>query len=321
MRLDMRTALLASLVVVGCGGGNKATPDVALPPDALFDAPMPPPNVHRYVIDHETLPQNTNQAREFGLDLNNDGTVDNQLGMVFATLSSMGFDSQAATDKAIDTGQIIALADLEADSLATGAATFTMFDGANAMPSPCHGAADTTCRHHLAGTATFDVAASSARDTPLAGTIAGAAFTTTTAGHIHLANVFGSPSSIQLIGAKVKLALLTDPSISDSVVAGGISQTEIDAKVIPGMQQQFMALVTRDCTNLASPPTCGCADGSSGKTVLGLFDADHNCMISTAEVKGNALITSLLMPDVTLEGQPCLSLGVQVHAVHAAFAP
>lgn len=316
---------LASIVMLGCGGDNKSpgSIDAAPPPDALLDAVMPAPNVHRYVVDRENVPTNNSEAHTFALDLNNDGTVDNQLGMVVGALSGMGFDEQLATTKAIDTGQILALIDVEADSLADGPATFAMFDGANGMPSPCHGGADTTCRHHLAGTATFDVAATSARDTPLAGTIAGGTFTTTSAGHVHLENIalFATPTSLQLLGARVKLASLTDPTVGDSIIAGGISQTEIDAKIIPGMQQGFTAAVTRDCTNLASPPACGCGASSSGKTLLDLFDTDHNCAISVDEVKGNSLIQSLLAPDVMIEGQMCLSLGVQVHAVHAAFTP
>ena len=36
-----------------------------------------------------------------GVDLNNDKTVDNQLGMVLSTLGSMGFDIQATLDEAV----------------------------------------------------------------------------------------------------------------------------------------------------------------------------------------------------------------------------
>jgi hypothetical protein len=319
------------VLVAACSGGNSNKPiDAAIdappdsPPDALIDAPMPPPGEHRYVIDRESIPQNNNEARMLGLDLNGDGTVDNQLGMVLASVSSLGLSTQTTTDTAIDKGGMIVLADVHADDVTTGVATFTLYTGANPMPAACSGASDTTCRHHLMGTATFDVPATSAHDTPLAGTIGGGVFTTTTPGTLHLPTIAlsATPTALQLIGARVKLTMFTDGTIGPSIVAGGVPATEIDQKVIPGMQAALMAVVMHDCTDLAHPPTCGCADGSSGKTILGLFDAaPKDCMVSVDELKNNQLLKSLLAPDVTIDGQQCLSLGVGIHAVHAAFTP
>ena len=56
------------------------------------------------------------------------------------------------------------------------------------------------------------------------------------------------------------------------IIAGAITQIDVDTKVLPRMQQSFMAVVVRDCTQLQNPPSCGCPQGSDGKTVLGLFD-------------------------------------------------
>jgi hypothetical protein len=44
-------------------------------------------------------------------------------------------------------------------------------------------------------------------------------------------------------------------------------------------------------------------------------------VITLDEIRNNSLIQSLLAPDVTLEGQPALSLGFGVTAVKAAFTP
>ncbi len=44
----------------------------------------------RFVVDGIDLPLNNGAARELGLDLNDDGTVDNQLGIVVGALSSIG---------------------------------------------------------------------------------------------------------------------------------------------------------------------------------------------------------------------------------------
>jgi hypothetical protein len=135
--------------------------------------------------------------------------------------------------------------------------------------------------------------------------------------------MFGTmPIAVNLIGARVKLTMTGDERIGDSTIAGAVSQSEIDAKIIPGIQVNATAIVQRDCTQLTSPPSCGCMAGSSGGTMLGLFDtAPKDCKITIAEVRNNSLIQSLLAPDVTVEGMQALSFGVSVSAIHAAFVP
>jgi len=44
-------------------------------------------------------------------------------------------------------------------------------------------------------------------------------------------------------------------------------------------------------------------------------------MISVMEVEQNSLIMSLLAPDVTINGQPALSVGVKIEAVEACSRP
>jgi hypothetical protein len=330
----MRT--LCFLALLGCGSSHDATTDAAkpfdaetidarlildAPADALRDAPMTPLGAHRYVIDHQHLPTNNTEARTYGLDLNGDSVVDNQLGMVNGTIASMGFAAQPVLDHGIDTGSIEILADLESADLTTAAqATFTLFDGANAMPAPCNGSSDTTCRHHLAGTATFDVAAMP-RDTPLAGAIA-AGVVTAGPGTLHLrTNAFGTMVDLNLIGARVRLTNPTDSSVMTGVIGGAITQQEIDSSLLPPLQINLTAVIGADCSALTSPPGCGCASGSSGATVISLFDTDHDCAVTIAEIKSNSLMMALLAPDVMIDGMQALSVGVGVSAVHAAFTP
>lgn len=318
----MKRILVVALAACGSDGAKQA--DAAIDtrlPDALIDAPAPPPNAHRYVIDRELMPTNNQQARMYGLDLNNDGQVDNQLGMVIGTLSAMGFDVQATIDHTIDTGASIMLPDLEAVSLASGPATFTIFQGANPMPAACAGANDPTCRHHLAGTATFDVAATSPRDAPLAGTISGGVLDAGP-GTVHVATTFfGAPLTLALIGARVRLTQASDTEIMTGVVAGAVPVTELDSTVYPSMATAITAQIAVDCTALTSPPQCGCASGSAGDTEMGLFDANQDCAVTADEIKTNSLIMSLLAPDVTIGTEQALSFGVGITAVHAAFVP
>lgn len=307
-------------LLAACGGGSGSSPPDAAPIE--IDAPMDGLTTHRYVVSALKVPTNNTQAREFGLDLDNNGVVDNQLGMVMGTLAGQGFDTQAQATTSVDRGTILMLPELRADAIAqsTLPATFTIFKGANPSPAACAGAADTTCRKHLTGTASFQIAADSAHDTPLTGSIVNSTLTAGP-GHLQLiTNMMGTtPITLDLIGARVKLTMLADGSIGGGIIAGGVKQTDLDAKVYPQMQMAMMASVAADCTT-PTAADCGCKANSTGKTSLDLFDTTpKNCAITVDEIKNNTLIQSLFAPDVTLEGQQAVSIGVSVAAIAAKY--
>jgi hypothetical protein len=310
--------LAAVLFLAACGGSSSkkagdAPPD--MPPD-LAPLPDTPPGHFFYVVDHEDVPTNNTQARAYGLDLNNDGTVDNQFGMVLATLSGMGFDPQTSVTNSITSGKTILLADLYAlDFANTTGATFTTYDGDSVSVTP----------------PTYKVASTSPHDTPLAGTAAGGTFNLGP-GQLELQGAYFVPDQVvklHLIGARTKLTAASANGLGPSILAGAIPMSEITGTLEPGWQASAMEAVLRDCCGAATSPggatcnpngtpACGCTDGSEGKTMLGLFDnSPKDCTISLTEIQNNSLIMSLLAPDVTIDGQMALSFGVQVTAKRA----
>lgn len=329
----MSKAHLAVLLVAACGSSSASKSDahIDVPPDMppdLAPAPDAPLGHYLYIVDHETVPTTNTEARASALDLDNDGMVDNQFGMVLASLAGQGLDVQGAVDVSVDRGQTLLIADLYAlDFTSTTGSTFTTYDGGAAFPPACNGSADTTCRHHLDGHGMFTLAANSAHDTPLIGDATSGVFTEGP-GHLEIEGSFfgtGPAVHIDLIGARVKLNSVTATTIGPSILAGAISMTDIDGKLIPGWQMAVTAQIQQDCCGLSTspggatctPPSCGCVDGTSGKTDLGLFDANHDCVVTVDEVKNNSLVMALLAPDVMVEGQQALSFGMQVTAVHA----
>jgi len=127
------------------------------------------------------------------------------------------------------------------------------------------------------------------------------------------ANVLGATVTLDLIGARVKIAP-TATGITTGVLAGGITMDDMTNQVYPAVQVGPHAVVAADCSALTKPAGCGCIAGSNGQTYLSLFDGDitgtsKDCMISVMEVEQNSLIMSLLAPDVTINGQPALSVG------------
>src|SRR5262249_39708956 len=155
------------------------------------------------------------------LDLNGDKSPDNQLGMVLGTLAGQGFDVQGAIKGAVDQGDIILLLDLQTKSYSsTGAAglAIKLGDKATAMPAPCTGATDTTCRHRLDGTGKFTFASGSPDDVAVAGKVVGGTFNGGP-GNFSLQIALGGTQAIQLdlIGARAKASGMSDNGI-ESVV-------------------------------------------------------------------------------------------------------
>jgi hypothetical protein len=293
--------------------------------------PVPEGEHYHYVANKVFVPTTNMQAREYGLDLNKDGTVDNQLGMVLSTLGSMGFDIQTTIDKAVAEGSIILLVDFQTkDFMNTSAAGVQVFLGDNEMPAACNSGEtynETTkmgCGHHLAPGSMFSVASNSPMNASLAGKTANGTFNGGP-GNLSLQIALGGTTAIQLdlIGARAKGSSMSADAIgsgtSGGIIFGGaITKDDIDNKVIPAIQAQLGPIITRDCPN-AMPTTCTCTDSSTGKTILGLFDANKDCTVSVDEIKSNSLIVSLLSPDVTVDGKMALSLGIKATAVKATY--
>lgn len=286
---------------------------------------------YAYVANKILVPTTNTQAREYGLDLNKDGTVDNQLGMVLSTLGSMGFDIQTTIDKSVAEGSIILLVDFQTkDFMNTTAAGIQVFLGDNEMPAACN--ANETynemtkmgCGRHLVPNSMFSIAANSPQNASLGGKTVNGTFNGGP-GDLSLQIALGGTDAIQLnlIGARAKASAISAESIgsgtSGGVVFGGaITKEDIDTKVIPQIQMQLGPIITRDCP-AAMPTTCTCMDNSTGKTILGLFDSNKDCTVSVDEIKTNSLIVSLLSPDVTIDGKMALSLGIKATAVKAQY--
>jgi len=322
MRGILHFGALGAICASAACGNVTVKPDAGLP-DAAPDAPTAPA-VQRWVVNNQLVPTTNPQAVMYGLDLNGDTIIDNQLGSVIAALAGQGFDVQAPTDTAIARGSLLMLAEASLGGAVPTAATFTMYTGANPRPAPCNGPSDTICRRHLDGNAMFDLAASSAHDPPLAGTISSGVLVAGP-GRLQVSLMFGfdgtAPVVLDLIGARVRLQLVTASSLGQSVIAGAVPQPQIDSRLIPAMHQSASLAEMADCPG-ATPPGCGCLAGSTGKSYLDLFDTmPKDCVITLDEIRKSPLIQSLLAPDVLINGQAALSFGFAVTATRAAFMP
>ncbi len=312
-----------SLGIAACSGGGG-------------EVIVPEGEHYTYVSKKAYAPTDNNQAKEYGLDLDNDRLYDNQLGMVLGTLAGMGFDVQKTIDEATAEGSIILLIDFQTrDFTNTTAAGLEVKLGAMPSPAACNAMESYECtevepitcmgcgRHLTNGT--FQIAAGSPDNAAVAGKIINGTFNGGP-GEISLQIALGGTEAIQLdlIGARAKATGISETGIEGVVMGGAITESDLNDQVIPAIQRQIPMLIAEDCTALNMPPACGCMSGSTGKTVLELFDGgiqgtQKDCMVSVEEIKENSLIKSLLAPDVKINGIDALSLGIKVEATKATF--
>ena len=324
-----------TLNTVGNDAGTDSVVDSPTGVDSQIDGPIVPALAHhQYVISKALTPTTNAQALAYGLDLGSarsgtpDGTVDNRLGQVLAAFAGMGFDFQGAIDTAINQGSIILLVDFQTnDFLNTNSASLGVKFGTNPIPAACSGPTDTTCGHHLTGSASFSIAADSPTDAPLDGTIVGGTFNGGP-GALSLQITLGGtqPITLSLSNARAKATAISDTGMTANL-GGALSVADLNTQIFPALQVQIADIITRDCGSTRTPPICGCASGSTGQNLLNLLDGSdgttRDCNVSLAEIEGNPLIKGLFSPDIcsttTCTTPDALSLGIQVQTVKAMF--
>jgi hypothetical protein len=315
--MTIRSILFAALLpasLIACGSSGT---DVIVPTGM---------HTH-YVVNKVNVPTNNTQSRDDGLDLNGDKTVDNQLGMVLGTLAGQGIDVQTSVDTAVNKGSINLLVDVQTTDFTNAAAAgMQVYLGDNPSPAPCTDANDTVCGLQLKGGAMFGISPTSPDNAALAGKFIGGTFTGGP-GDLDLQISLGgtSPVDLSLIGARVQASGVTATAIGSVILAGAITQDNLNNKVLPAVHDNvLLPILAKDCpgATAADAPTCKCADGSGGKQVIALLDTmPADCTITLDEIKNNGLFSSLLAPDVTIDGMPALSLGLKATAVAAVFTP
>jgi len=344
MRLTVRStffalAMTASLGAAACGGSSGDD-----------DGGGPTGDPHGFVIDKVNVPSDGTDPN-YAFDLNGDGNIDNRLGSDIASLAVLSggsFDIQAGIDKAVDDGSILLLVNIQATALDNAAnAGTTVYLGK--LGTPAAACTDPnmpdTCRQHLDGHGSFTVDTSGPTDATVVGNIVSGVFTNTTPGKIALQIAFsGAAINVELQQAHAQInGIQADGSaFGVSKVGGAISQSDLTTNVEPAIADSINDIIVRDCPNPQVPanpdgtgyPTyCGCADNSTGATILGSLNIDlqsdqhgdpiagsYDCRISHDEFINNDTVKQLLAPDIDLgDGTMGLSVGVQITGIKGTF--
>jgi hypothetical protein len=288
------------------------------------DEPLGPPQGghYQYVVSALHIPTTNPDARAAGLDLNGDKVVDNIMGQIFATLDGLGLGVSATVDEAVARGGLIMLADLQTTNFDdTGRTGLTMFLGGEPLPSPCLDPADlATCRQHLQGTGHFTVDDASVSDLAV-GPIKRSVFAASMS-HLPVEIVLdpAAPLRLDLHAAKVRWTDLA-PDHASAILAGGITQADINGIVIPEAAIQIDRIVVEGCRPGATAGECVCDEGARGILLLQYLDTDDDCRITGPELASSDIIQSLVAPDYEVDGELLTSIGIPVDLVAATFTP
>jgi len=266
------------------------------------------------------------EAREYGLDLDSNGTVDNQFGMVLSTFASDNLlQSQVRTDGVIDRGDLLQLIDLQRPEHGEHAATgFALQIGADPQPTPCTDPTDVVCRHHLDGNGVFTLAAP-ASDPQLHCVPTDTGFECGPGRLKFLLGILGTPLQVPALGfAPLEIELLDARATFEDVgngslrgrIGGGVTDEDMN-KLLADYLKIINADTQHDC--MMAPPSCGCTQSSPGKFYIESLDVNHDCTVTFDELKQNSLIVSLLAPDLVMEGKKVVTLGVGFEAVPATL--
>lgn len=236
---------------------------------------------HHYVVDGIYLPKTNTEARQMGGDLDGDKVKDNQLGMVISTLGSYGDITSNGIDM-IAAGTIRSSVDIVADDLQNDDTASVVY----------HGAPDDDA-------------------TAVGGTFAAGSYRsnrTATTHHPGTANavlpVFtdADPSQIEITNLEIDL----QPDVWPQAYNDGGYDLYLHGGIDP-KATAHTAFVAIDQMIRANP--------RDHRTFIALFDGNHDWQISEDEFRTNSLFVSLLSPDVAIDGQPRLSVGIRVHIV------
>lgn len=285
-----RVACACFVSVMGlaaCGGSegdtNNQTPDAAMQSSGTLS---------KFV--NSSLKIGSSEMEADGLafaDLDNKPPAkDNELGALLASFNPQLMLDNALTT-AVNAGTIVILHSIRADSLSNdSSATWQVWLGAQqANPK-------------FDGTGTFTVAATSPQDAIITGSISNGKFTGRASQvSLELAlSASGNPVRIKIVPAVIE-ADVTANGLTNGRLAGAISETEMNANVIPAVVVLLDGRVAADAGCREALIDCDMANA----ILLGLFDADRDRIIELEETR--TVLADLIPYDVDVlgaNGQP-----------------
>jgi hypothetical protein len=229
---------------------------------------------HRYVVDRFSLPTNNTQARETADDMDGDGVVDNQLGMVISTIHGQGLYPEHVEDM-IASGALASSFEITADDLANDDTVSVLYRGNDASSGVAVGG------HMVDGTFRSNRSA-----------------TTHVPGHAFaMLPVFADADASEIEIGDLEIDLYRDGSGGFDAIVRGTVDPQAALKEAYRSSMQMVA-----------------ADPDGHFYFMALFDQQpRDWVITEDEFTQSSFIESLFEPDVEMHGSLRLSIGFKLH--------
>jgi len=309
----VRAGLLVAMVAlsVGCGDEDGWPPGVVDPEGAHY----------QFVLSNVVVPDTAAEAEYYSLDIDYDpnGRPDNALAQILATVQDpeCGSTVQEWTDRQIQKGDIILLADLQATSLADAEGVgFRVLFGTAPRPSPCIDPMDEVCGRHLDGSGSFRIDEQFPVEGVVSGSVTDGRFRSDSGSltiRLPLRAADEPATSIDLAGARIEIDAATANNLEMGRLGGGIGEVAAQALLLPvlhGFVTDSIACVCTgspvNCPGVDCRP-CGCEPESEGELLLEWLDncgspagTERDCVVDLNHFRDCSLVEGMLRPDVDL---------------------
>lgn len=324
--------LLTGFLVVGCGddstgGGNNNNVCVVdgfcddaagenvhnCPADCVVQCTLADisGDAHDFLVSELFIPDTSATAKENGVDLDGDGTVDNKLGTILALVAQQGgdFDINVSVNAEITEGNLLLVGRMFVDQWGNDDEVLAQVLQAVVVDA----------------TPVFegnDVVALNP-DTPQDLYLCGRLINNTLeAGPDNLRIVFPIPEigTLDITLAKAQLIGRTlETGWEDVIIGGGLSKHEIETKLYPTVLDWLNDEIQEDPTGSMATTVLDMLDDNCVDSIEGCDPKPAGCaadgVIHVDELKCNALLNSALAPDVDLSGDGVkdhISLGLKI---------
>ncbi|HEY1587067.1 MAG TPA: hypothetical protein VGH63_15335 [Polyangia bacterium] len=330
-------ASILPLTFAACGGGTDSG-------DCTASGGT---NKAQYVTNAVMVPQ---QRKDYAIDLNGDGVLDNQLGNIIGALTGQGLDVQMGVDQAVTDGSLIVLlgesstdAAFQTDACATTTVNVGQSIVAPALPDYSGSGHFTIDSTNPGGTFNGPIKVGKFSSAPPATT------TTPVSVTIKLPLVAGAdPVKLEVDGAHLQFTRDSSGKITGGQLNGAIKQTAVQMDIIPNVATLLSNKLMNDMPQTPTDMQIASIFDNGGKadaacstgtcknpgygTRAGMCAAAKDNIIDTCEVSTAGLIQNVLASDVQMfdasgkyapnkanTTKDSLSLGLSFSAVGASF--
>ncbi len=295
---------------------DSAGPDLtsldASPPDQIMAADTVPADFSlgdfslpkaqlQAVVNKINLPTTSTLSQLYAFDLDGNGSKDNGLGTILATVALLGgtVDLQSMVNDDIKKGNLIYLMEVLGSALASS----------NPAWVQVHLGVDTdgNAANNFSGSAKLAVSTGSPKGSFLKGkVVSGQADVGPNDIIAPLPLSSGAAVLTSMKKSRLK-GMVSTTGVTNGVLGGAIPMTEINTKVVP--------IIASILDRIYNDPL---TDSSTKSLLKTLFDTNADGKITAKELQANILVKSILVPDLDTDGdkvKDALSLGFGFTAV------